>query len=138
MQKSGRRINPLPITILAAGALVWAVVAVVVAVGGPNHAPQIIHSTHTEHFLAFYAIGVLATAALPGLRLHWVFLAMVAAATAFGLVRWLVMQRTHGTALEDWLAEIGGGAAALIPILIGTHRQAYKSWTAPVAPAPPD
>jgi uncharacterized membrane protein len=88
---------------------------VTVAVIGPNHAPQIFHSTHTEHFLAFYAVGVLATAALPGLRLHWTFLSMVVVASLFGLFRLAVVHRTNGTALEDWLAEIGGGAAALIP-----------------------
>ena len=81
MQSADQRINPLPLTFLAAGALAWAVIIATIGAVGPGGAlPHIIHSSHTEHFLAFYAIGVLSTAGLPNVRLKWIFLAMAAAA----------------------------------------------------------
>ena len=131
MSTGGQRINPLPLTILAAGGLAWAVIVVAIGAVGPGGAlPQVFHSAHVEHFLGFYALGVLATAGLPSIRLKWIFLAMAMIAMAFGLVRYFVIQHTHGAALEDCAAEIAGGACALLPILVGMHRQSFRAWRA--------
>ena len=131
MPSGGQRINPLPLTLLAAGALAWAAVVVTIGALGPGHTlPQVFHSSHFEHFIAFYGVGVLATAGLPAVRLKWTFLALAGVSLAFGAVRYLVIQHTHAAALEDCAAELGGAACALVPILVGMHRQSFRSWMA--------
>ncbi len=127
--REARGVNPLPLTILAAGALAWAGIIVTIAALGSGHTlPRVFHSSHFEHFIAFYGVGVLATAGLPAARLKWIFPAVAMVSVVFGTLRYFIIQHTQNAALEDCAAELGGAACALIPILVGMHRQSFRSW----------
>ncbi len=109
-------------TVGALAALVWGLVMLICASLGPAQlVPRLFASYHLEHFLAFYAIGVLAAAALPRLRIYYLGLGLVAIAAVLELMRTEIPPHQLA-APQDLVADVGGLFAALIPLLVGRFR----------------
>ena len=109
--------------IAAITGLAWAVIAVVVAAIGPSeYVPRVFSSYHVEHFIAFYMIALLAATGLARARLDRIALMLSLLAILLALVR-LTLPGHRVSALEDMAADLGGVAAAIVPILVGRFRE---------------
>ncbi len=109
-------------TVGAASALVWGLIALVVASVGPvQYVPHIFFSYRLEHFLAFYAITILAAVGLPGTRLTFIGASMVVLAATLELIRTAIPPH-QSSALRDYSADVGGVVAAVAPIIVGRFR----------------
>jgi hypothetical protein len=122
MQPSRPLLNTWLWTVGAVSGLVWGLLVLVCASLGPaQYVPRLLSSYHLEHFLAFYALGLLAAAALPRLRLIYLGLALVAIAAGLELVRTVIPPHQLAAA-PDFVADVGGVFAALLPLLVGRFR----------------
>jgi hypothetical protein len=109
-------------TVGAASALVWGLIALVAASIGPaQFVPHIFFSYRVEHFMAFYAITILAAVGLPGTRLTFIGASMVVLAAALELVRTAIPPHQMST-MRDYSADVGGVVAAVLPIIVGRLR----------------
>ena len=125
MAKRRLRVNPVALSVLAAGLLAWAGVLIVIAVLGRDRiVPGFFNQFRAEHFISFYIIGFLAAAGLPALRLRWLFIGLVVLATAAELARYGI-SRDAFRASVDWLCNVAGSAAALAPIVLCSLRDAF-------------
>ncbi len=123
------RVNPIAFSVLAAGLLAWAAVLIVIAaIGRERIVPRFFNEFRAEHFISFYVIGFLAAAALPTLRLRWLFVALLALATGTELARYGI-SRDFARVSVDWLCNVAGAAAALAPIFLCRLRDAFKADT---------
>jgi|SRR5580698_5997526 hypothetical protein len=123
MQPSRPLLNTWLWTVGAVSGLVWGLLVLVGASLGPSqYVPRLLSSYHLEHFLAFYAIGLLAAAALPRLRLIYLGLALLGIAAALELVRTYIPPHQLAAA-PDFVADVGGVFAALLPLLVGRFRK---------------
>ena len=119
------RVNPIAFSVLAAGLLAWAGVLVVIAVLGRDRiVPQFFNELRAEHFISFYVIGFLAAAGLPAMRLRGLLAALVVLATGAELVRYDISRDAVRVAI-DWLCNVAGALAALAPIHLCRHRDAF-------------
>lgn len=110
-------------TIAGAGGLAWGLMAVVFAAVGPSElVPHILSSYHIEHFAAFYCLTTLAAVGLPRLGLVQIALSLALVAIALAVVRLTIPRHVLNDA-EDLVADLGGIAAAVLPILVGRFRQ---------------
>jgi hypothetical protein len=124
------RVNPIPLSVLAGGFLAWAAVLVVIAVLGRDRiVPDFFDDLRLEHFIAFYVIAFLAAAGLPGLTLRWLLLGLLALAGGVEAVRAAL---GHGwtRAGLDFACNLAGVLAALAPITLARHRDAFLAHTA--------
>ncbi|MGH6958726.1 MAG: hypothetical protein ACREEW_18845 [Caulobacteraceae bacterium] len=118
----GRSPNTWLWAMVAVAAFAWAMIGVVFASLGPAAlVPHVFHNLHAEHFCAFYALAILAAAGLPRARLWLIVLALCAVAAALALVR-LTMPVHRLPAAEDFLADVAGALAAVVPMLVGRFR----------------
>ena len=109
-------------TVGTLSALVWGLAVLVCASLGPAQlVPRLFASYHVEHFLAFYALGVLAAAALPRLRIYYLALGLLTIAAVLELLRTEIPPHQLA-APQDLVADIGGLFAALLPLLVGRFR----------------
>ena len=114
-----------PLAVLARLALGGAVLAIVVAVYLPPHlVPDFVRSPYLQHFAAFYVAALCALAAFPRARLRNVAIGVVAFAT--------VLEASHlpaGAALapliDNWVADMGGLAAAFVPAIVERFRRRF-------------
>jgi hypothetical protein len=117
------RPNPWLWTIAALGGLAWGLIAVIFAAVGPGeYVPRIFHNSHAEHFVAFYALTLMASAAFSRAPLLHVCLSLALMALVLAVVR-LFIPRHQLADAEDLAADLGGIAAAVAPILVGRFRQ---------------
>ena len=122
--------GPYPITgqlaVLARVGFLVALVAIVVAVFLPRELiPQFVRSLYLQHFAAFYVAGLLGLAASPRTRLRTIALRLAIFAT--------VLEATHllsGAKLapltDNWVADLGGLAAAFTPVVVGRFRRRFE------------
>jgi hypothetical protein len=97
--------------------------AIVIATLAPGWlVPQLLYSHNLEHFAAFYVATVAALAALPHAPVRRIAIAYML--FSFGLqVVQLFREATLQAAVENWVADTGGIAAALVPVVVERFRQ---------------
>jgi hypothetical protein len=114
-----------PLAVLARLIFLGALVAIPVAVFLPKAmVPQVLRSHYLEHFAAFYVALLAALAAMPRARLRNVAMAFLLYAT--------VLESTHLLAgasfrplMDNWVADLGGLAAAGAPIVVERFRRRF-------------
>lgn len=129
----GRYPDAGPLAVLARLAFLGAVLAIVVAVFlPPAMVPQFARSHYLEHFAAFYVAALFGMAAMPRTQLRRIGLGYVIFAT--------VLESTHllaGAAfaplLDNWVADIGGLAAAVAPVVVERFRRRFPRRSPPPA-----
>jgi hypothetical protein len=122
---AGRYPDAGPLAVLARVAFLTAAAGVVIAVFlPPDMVPQFTHSNYLEHFASFYVVAVSALAAMQRARLRRV-------ATGF-LIFATLLEASHLAAgapfaalLRNWVADIGGASAAIIPIVVERFRRRF-------------
>ena len=122
----GRYPDSGPLAVLARLSLLGAVAAIVVAVFLPPWmVPQFARSHYLEHFAAFYVVTLAALAAAPQGPLRRIASGFVLFAT--------LLESTHllaGAALQplirNWVADMGGLAAALAPVVVERFRRRFR------------
>lgn len=121
----GRYPDTGPLAVLARLAFLGAILAIVVAVFLPRAwVPQFARSHYLEHFAAFYVAGLFAFAAMPRTRIRRI-------GTAF-LIFAVMLESTHLMAgaplwplVDNWVADMGGLAAAMAPIVVERFRRRF-------------
>lgn len=116
-----------PLAILARVAFLGALVAIVVAVFLPRDlVPQFVRSHYLQHFAAFYVAGLLGLAASPRTSV------MVTAARLTLFIT--LLEASHLLAgarlpplIDNWIADLGGLAAALVPIWVAHFRRRFEA-----------
>jgi hypothetical protein len=130
--------GPYPITgPLAIGsriAFLGALAAIVVAVFLPSEmVPRFVRSQYLQHFAAFYVAGLLGLAASPRAKVSTVALRLFVFIT--------LLEASHllsGAPLEplidNWVADLGGLAAALAPLGVARFRRRFEPRAAEAPP----
>ena len=107
--------------------LVLAAIAIAYASLAPGrYVPRLLYSYHLEHFAAFYVLCLMATAAFPRAQLRALGLAcmLIAAMLEGGQV--VMAGRAGIEAYQNWLADVGGAFAAVLPIAVGRFRRLFR------------
>ncbi len=127
MDKTSGGVMAGPLTLAALAALIWAVIAIILAaLAPPSYVPRIFHSSHVEHLAAFYIVTLVAAAAFGRLNLFRLVAVLVAFALLLAAVR--AFQPAHQlSSAEDLLCDIAGVWAAVAPILVGRFRDRGKA-----------
>jgi hypothetical protein len=125
MQPTVRRDND-PLAVAARVAFLALIAAVSFASLAPTTwIPRLLYSYHLEHFAAFYLTALSMAAARYRAGLNRVLLDLVILASLLEGVR--AFTPAHQlTAAEDWIADLGGGLAALTPIMVGGFRKSFS------------
>ena len=121
-----------PLAVLARLAFLGALAAILVAVFLPSHlVPQFVRSHYLQHFAAFYVASLLGLAASPRTRIRTVALRIFIFATAIESAHLLAGARL-APLIDNWVADLGGIAAALAPMAVARFRRRFE----PPAKAP--
>lgn len=129
--------GPYPVTgryaVLARVGFVLAVVAIVVAILLPREMiPQFVRSLYLQHFAAFYVLGLLGLAAAPRRSLMRLGVELGTFATLMEALH-LLAGGTVGPVLDNWVADLGGLAAAFAPIAVARFRRRFERRAPPPA-----
>lgn len=87
--------------------------------------PQFVRSLYLQHFAAFYVLGLLGLAAAPRRSLMRLGGELVAFATGMEALH-LLAGGTLGPVLDNWVADLGGIAAAFAPIAVARFRRRFE------------
>jgi hypothetical protein len=121
----GRYPDTGPLAVLARLGFLLAILAIVVAVFlPPQLVPQFARSHYLEHFAAFYVAALFAAAALPRTRLRRIGLGFVLFAIALESSH-LLAGAQLGPLIDNWVADMGGLAAAVAPMVVERFRQRF-------------
>jgi hypothetical protein len=115
-----------PLAILARVAFLAAMMAILIAVFLPSKlVPDFVKSHYLQHFAAFYVAGLLGMAAWARTRLRTVAVRFLVFAT--------VLEASHLPAgaelaplVDNWVADLGGLAAAFAPMVVERFRQRFR------------
>jgi hypothetical protein len=122
---NGRYPDDGPLAVLARLSFLLALLAIVVAVFLPRSmVPQFVHSHYLQHFAAFYVLLLCALAAMPRARLRRVALGLVLFASALEATH-LLSGAPFRPLMRNWVADLGGVSAAVVPILVGRYRRRF-------------
>jgi hypothetical protein len=88
--------------------------------------PRLFYSYHLEHFAAFYLVALSMAAARYRSNVSRVMLDIVGLATLLEGLR-LFIPSHQLYVVEDWVSDLGGALAALIPIAIGDFRKSFAA-----------
>lgn len=121
----GRYPQTGPLAVLARLSAGAAVLAIIVAVYLPPQAvPDFVQSHYLQHFAAFYVAVLWGMAAFPRMRLRTV-------GVAYGLFA-TVLEGSHlpagaplGPLIDNWVADLGGLAAAFAPVVVERFRRRF-------------
>ena len=121
----GRYPDTGALAVLARLSFLVAVVAIVIAVFLPPWmVPRFVRSHYLEHFAAFYVALLMALAAMPRTQLRRI-------AIGFGVFA-TVLEGSHLPAgaqlaplVNNWVADLGGMAAAGAPIVVERFRRRF-------------
>lgn len=114
-----------PLAVLARLAAGGAMLAIVVAVFLPPHlVPRFVNSHYLQHFAAFYVAALFGMAAFPHVRLRTLVVIYVVFAT--------LLEASHLPAgamllplMDNWVADMGGLAAAIVPVVVERFRRRF-------------
>lgn len=129
----GRYPDTGPLAVLARLAFAAAIAAIVIAVYLPPWmVPDFVKSTYLQHFAAFYVAALAGLAALPRVRLRTIAAGYVGFAT--------VLEASHLAAgaplaplIDNWVADLGGLAAAFAPMVVERFRRRFPPRPGPGA-----
>jgi len=121
----GRYPDTGPLAVLARLAFLGAVLAILVAVFLPRElVPQFARSHYLEHFAAFYVAALFGLAAMPRTQLRRIGAGYVVFA--------ILLESTHllarapiGPLIDNWVADMGGLAAAFAPVVVDRFRRRF-------------
>ena len=115
-----------PLAILARAAFLGALAAIVVAVFLPREfVPQFVRSHYLQHFAAFYVAGLLGLAASPRTKDATVAARLLAFITAIEASH-LVAGARLAPLVDNWVADLGGLAAAFAPLAVARFRRRFE------------
>lgn len=115
-----------PLAVVARAGFLLAVIAVVLAVVlPPRYVPDFVRSTYLQHFAAYYVVSLLGLAASPRTRISIVALRIVVFATAMESFHLLTGARVRPL-IDNWVADMGGLAAAIAPIAVARFRRRFE------------
>ncbi|HEV2532924.1 hypothetical protein [Phenylobacterium sp.] len=125
----GRYPDTGPLAVLARLAFLGALLAIVVTVFLPRSmVPQFVRSHYLEHFAAFYVAALFALAAMPRTRLRRIGVSVVTFA--------VLLEATHLLSgaqiwplVDNWVADMGGLAAAFAPVVVERFRRRFPRRT---------
>lgn len=122
----GRYPDTGPLAVMARLAFLGAILAIVIAVFLPPWmVPDFVKSHYLQHFAAFYVAALAGLAAMPRTRLRTI-------ATGYFLFATL-LEASHllagaplGPLVDNWVADLGGLAAAYAPIVVERFRRRFS------------
>ncbi|MBL8773429.1 MAG: hypothetical protein JNK30_18740 [Phenylobacterium sp.] len=115
-----------PLAVLARVAFLGALLAIVVAVFLPSRlVPDFVRSTNLQHFAAYYVAGLLGLAASPRTPIRQVAFRIFAFATVLESLHLLSGARLRPL-IDNWVADLGGLAAALAPVAVAHFRRRFE------------
>jgi hypothetical protein len=121
----GRYPDTGPLAVFARVAFLGALAAIMIAVYlPPSMVPRFARSHYLEHFAAFYVVLLAALAAMPRARLRRVAAGFVFFATALESSH-LLSGATIEPLVMNWVADLGGLAAATAPIVVERYRRRF-------------
>lgn len=121
----GRYPDAGPLAVGARLAFMGAILAIVVAVFlPPAMVPDFVKSTYLQHFAAFYVAALCGLAAMPRARLRAVATGYLLFATGLEATHLLSGARL-GPLVDNWVADLGGLAAAFAPIVVERFRRRF-------------
>lgn len=121
----GRYPDAGPLAVLARLGFLGAVLAIIVAILlPPEVVPNFVKSTYLQHFAAFYVAALLGLAAMPRVRLRHIGTGYFLFASALELSR-LVTGAPLGPLIDNWVADLGGVAAAFAPVVAERFRRRF-------------
>jgi len=114
-----------PLAVIArVGFLVCALAIVAAVILPPDITPHFARSRYLEHFAAYYVAALFGLAALPDRRIRHIAIGYIAFAS--------VLEPTHLIAgapglpvLQNWVADLGGLAAACAPVVFERFRRRF-------------
>lgn len=116
-----------PLAILARVAFLGALVAIVVAVFLPRELlPQFVRSHYLQHFAAFYVAGLLGLAASPRTSVVMTAARLTTFITLLEASHLLAGARL-APLIDNWIADLGGLAAALVPVWVAHFRRRFDA-----------
>jgi hypothetical protein len=114
-----------PLAVLARVIFLGALIAIPVAVFLPKAmVPQLLRSHYLEHFAAFYVALLAGLAAMPRVRLRRVATGFLLFATVLESAH-LFAGASFRPLLDNWVADLGGLAAAGAPIVVERFRRRF-------------
>jgi hypothetical protein len=114
-----------PLAVLARIAFLGAVAAIVVAVFLPARlVPDFVHSHYLQHFAAFYVAALFGLAAMVRSRTRAIASWCLAFATLLEASHLLAGAELRPL-IRNWVADVGGLAAAFAPLIIERFRQRF-------------
>jgi hypothetical protein len=115
-----------PLAIVARTTFVLILAAILFAVLLPeNMIPQFVRSHYLQHFAAFYLVTLSALGAAPRQKLRTVAVWMFGFATALELAHLIIERQVH-VLVDNWVADVGGVAAALAPAFVERFRRRFR------------
>jgi len=115
-----------PLAVLARVAFLGALIAIVVAVFLPSRmVPHFVRSHYLQHFAAYYVAALFGLAASPRARVRTVALRLFAFATILEAAHLLSGARLRPL-VDNWVADLGGMAAAFVPIGVARFRRRFE------------
>ena len=115
-----------PLAVLARVAFLGALAAIVVAVFLPSSmVPNFVRSHYLQHFAAFYVAALLGLAASPQVRMRTMSLRLFVFATVLEAAH-LLSGAELRPLVDNWVADMGGMAAAFAPIVVGRFRRRFE------------
>ncbi|MCR5875586.1 hypothetical protein LRS10_16230 [Phenylobacterium sp. J426] len=113
------------LAVLARLAFVGAILAIVVAVFlPPSMVPDFVKSHYLQHFAAFYVAALAGLAAMPRTRLRRIAAGYFLFATVLEASH-LLSGAPFGPLVDNWVADLGGLAAAFAPIVVERFRRRF-------------
>jgi hypothetical protein len=113
------------LAVLSRLALIGAALAIVIAKFLPSElVPDFVRSPNLQHFAAFYVLALCALAATPRARLRTVALGIAGFATFLEVLH-LASGAPLGPLMDNWVADLGGLAAAVAPMIVERFRQRF-------------
>lgn len=114
-----------PLAVLARLGFFVALVAIAVAVVAPGWlTPKLLHSHYLQHFAAFYVAALAGAAAMPRARVRHLAMGYMIFAALLQAVQGL-KGGSLAFLMDNWVADTGGTAAALVPIVVDRFRRRF-------------
>lgn len=127
----GRYPDTGPLAVLARTAFLAAVLAIVVAMFLPRPmVPRFARSHYLEHFAAFYVAALFALAAMPRTQVRRIGGGYMVFATILEAMH-LFSGAAFRPLMDNWVADLGGLAAAFAPVVVERFRRRFPPRTAP-------
>ena len=121
----GRYPDDGPLAILARLSFLIALLAIVIAVFLPRSmVPQFVRSHYLQHFAAFYVLLLCALAAMPRAQLRRITLGVALFATVLEATH-LLSGAEFRPLVRNWVADLGGVSAAVVPIVVARYRRRF-------------